>query len=202
MISSSIILREILMLLSPKILTKLTLVTSVMISLSANALLPTPNPQSAQLTVLNTAPPPLVNESTVQTVLPVQNGLSSAIYAFVVKMDVMGNETLVPVSADVTIQKGDMLEYQGHYTNYTGERIRSTTVSLSVPAGVELVGGVLPLGASGSVDGNRYSHMPLRGNIGGVVQEIPLKYYKALRWNIEDIGIGGTAIVKYRAILK
>lgn len=177
------------------------LLATASVCTSANALLPTPtqNPLTA-LQVIGTAPPPLLGQQ--QTATPIQATLTPAVYAFVVQSDELGNEQLMPIQAGIAPKQGDTLEYQIHYTNHTGERIRRAVVAVNVPAGVELIGGVSPLGASASINGSVYGRMPLRGSIGGVVQEIPFKYYKALRWTIEDVGLNGTAVVKYRAILK
>ncbi len=93
-----------------------------------------------------------------------------------------------------------MLEYQGLFTN-NGDRVRKMDVSLSIPDSLELIGGVVP-NASGSMDGSRFVRMPVRATINGVLQDLPLSRYKALRWTVEDVGIGGTAVVKYRAKVK
>jgi hypothetical protein len=44
--------------------------------------------------------------------------------------------------------------------------------------------------------------MPLRGNVNGQNQEIPLGYYKAVRWDIEGVGLNDTVMVQYRAKVK
>ncbi|MDO4896051.1 MAG: hypothetical protein Q3971_01705 [Moraxella sp.] len=124
----------------------------------------------------------------------------TVVNAFVVKSE-NGVETLVPVNASTPVKSGDVLEYQGLFTN-TGDRVRKMDVTLSIADGLELVGGVVPQHASASVDGNRFVRMPIRVNVGGQIQNLPLAQYKALRWTIDDVGLGGTAVVKYRAKLK
>lgn len=186
-------------------LSKTIFKTLVLLSLggamSANALLPNPA-QSQNLAVLTAVPPPLLNQATVQQPLAMTQGLSQAVYAFLVVPVADGSENLVPVTASTPIKAGDILEYQAHFTNHTGERIRRTSVSISIPAGVELVGGIMPIVATASIDNQRFSRVPLRANINGEIQNLPYRYYKALRWSVEDIGLGGTAVVKYRAVLK
>lgn len=182
---------------------KLTLTALLLgIGTTANALLPTPSQSTPEpIKIINSAPPPLLVQPAVPA-LPTNEALSRAVYAFLVKTDENGDETLVPIQAGMAVKSGDTLEYQAHFTNYTGERIRRTSVSLSIPMGVELVGGITPVQVAGSVDGSRFARMPLRANIGGEIQNMPYRYYKALRWQIEDIGIHGTAVVKYRAVLR
>ena len=129
-------------------------------------------------------------------------GLQAAVYAFLVRQDAQGAEFLVPVTQSMPISKADIIEYQGHFTNTAKDRVRATTVSMEIPAGVELVGGVEPMGALASINGHDFSRMPLRAHINGELVELSFSYYKGLRWQVENIGINGTAVVKYRAKLK
>lgn len=137
---------------------------------------------------VTTQPPAMTNNGAVQT----------AVEAYLVG----AGDTLIPITQGVAVQSGDVVEYRAYYTNTSGDRIRSMKAQLDIPEGVELVGGLSPVRAFASLDGSRFVRTPVRGNIGGQIQEVPLALYKALRWDIEDIGIGGTAIVKYRARIK
>lgn len=128
-------------------------------------------------------------------------GIQSVVNAFVVQ-NVNGQETLIPVTADTTVQAGDILEYQGLFTNNSTERVRTMDVTLSIADGLELIGGVMPRLAQATIDDSRFLRIPIRANVGGQIQELPLSQYKALRWTVEDIGLGGTAVVKYRARVK
>lgn len=128
-------------------------------------------------------------------------GIWSVVNAFVVQ-NINGQETLTPINADTTVKSGDTLEYQGLFTNNSPERVRSMEVTLSIADGLVLVGGIHPKFPHATIDGSRFIRSPIRANIGGQVQELPLSDYKALRWTLEDIGIGGTSVVKYRAKLK
>ncbi|MDO4250219.1 MAG: hypothetical protein Q4C68_01770 [Moraxella sp.] len=128
--------------------------------------------------------------------------MQPAIYAFLVRQNEQGQEVLIPVTQDTTVTKEDVIEYQAYFTNTGQDRIRKTTVALNIPEGVELVGSVSPVGAQATINGVDFGRMPLRANMGGEVKELPLSYYKGLRWNIENVGINGTAVVKYRAKLK
>lgn len=128
-------------------------------------------------------------------------GIHSVVHAFIVQ-NIGMQETLVPVSATTAIKSGDVLEYQGLFTNNSGQRVRSMDVTLGISDRLELIGGITPSIAWASVDNSRFGHMPIRANIGGQVQELPLSQYKALRWTVEELGLGGTAVVKYRAKVK
>ena len=181
----------------------LTLLASLSLATSVYAMLPTPT----QTNVINyTAVPtnspntPTLNQTSTPHQVPTQ--ITSVINAFVVKTDNLGQETLVPVNVGTPVKSGDILEYQGLFTNQGADRVRKADVTLSITDELELVGGISPQFALASSDGSRFTGMPIRAKIGGQIQELPLSRYKALRWTIEDLGIGGTAVVKYRAKVK
>ncbi len=172
-----------------------TLVGAMVVT-QASAMLPTPEP------ALNSSPAAL------QTAFNANNSSSNAqavntkITASLLSVDANGNEVLVPVTAETRLQSGNILEYQGFFTNTNADRVRKMTVTMSIPEQVELLGGVMPEFPYGSVDGSAFSRMPLRGNISGQSQEIPLSYYKAVRWDIEGVGLNDTVMVQYRAKVK
>lgn len=159
----------------------LALIAMAMVGVSAHAMLPTPNPNTVSPT--QTAP-----------------AITSVVNAFVVK-GTGSAETLVPVSVSTSVKSGDVLEYQGLFTN-TGDRIRKMDVTLTIADNLELIGGISPQYAQASLDGGRFLRMPIRAKVGNQIQELPLSRYKALRWTVEDVGLGGTAVVKYRAKVK
>lgn len=128
-------------------------------------------------------------------------GIQSVVNAFIVQ-NINGQETLTPINAGTPVKSGDILEYQGLFTNNSSERVRSMDVTLSIADGLELVGGIHPRFPHATIDGSRFVRSPIRANVGGQVQELPLSNYKALRWTLEDIGLGGTSVVKYRAKVK
>ena len=163
----------------------------VMAVSSASAMLPTPEPA-------------LDNNTAVQMNQPRQaeQAISSRISAQLVKTDATGQEMLEPITAGTRLQSGDVLEYQGFFTNNNADRVRKMTVTISIPEQVELLGGVSPDFPYGSVDGNRFGRMPLRGKVDGQTQEIPLQFYRAVRWDLEGVGVNDTVMVKYRAKVK
>lgn len=164
----------------------------VMAVTQASALLPTPedtlNPVAMRMAANS-------GNSNAQAV-------NSKITASLVSVGANGQETLVPVSSNTRLQSGNILEYQGFFTNTNADRVRKMTVTMSIPQQVELLGAIAPDFPYGSVDGNNFSRMPLRGQIDGKVQEIPLQYYQAVRWDLEGIGLNDTVQVKYRARVK
>ncbi len=168
-----------------------TLVGAMVVT-QASAMLPTPevaaNPVAIQALANN-------NGSNAQAV-------SSKITASIISVDANGQELLVAVDDNTRLQSGNILEYQGFFTNNNADRVRKMTVTMSIPEQVELLKGVAPEFAFASVDGNTFARMPLRGQVNGQTQEIPLQYYQALRWNLEGIGLNDTVMVKYRARVK
>ena len=173
-----------------------TLVGAMVVT-QASAMLPTPepaldnSPSALQSSAFNTNS----SNSNAQAV-------NTKITASLISVDANGNEALVPVTADTRLQSGNILEYQGFFTNTNADRVRKMTVTMSILEQVELLGGVMPDFPYGSVDGNSFARMPLKGNINGQSQEIPLGYYKAVRWDIEGVGLNDTVMVQYRAKVK
>lgn len=160
----------------------------------ASAMLPTPEPALGSPIALQAANNN-VSRASVQAV-------NSKITASLISVDASGQELLVPVDANTRLQAGNVLEYQGYFTNTNTDRVRKMTVTMSIPEQVELLGGVAPDFPYGSADGNTFARMPLRGKIDNQLQEIPLKYYQAVRWDIEGVGLNDTVMVKYRARVK
>jgi len=158
----------------------------------ATAMLPTPEPA-------------LDNATTVQST---NNSNSSAqaintkITASLISVDANGQELLVPVTDKTRLQSGNVLEYQGFFTNTNPDRVRKMTVTLTIPEQVELLRAVSPDFPYGSVDGNTFARMPLRTRVDNQLQEVDLKHYTAVRWDLEGVGLNDTVVVKYRAKVK
>lgn len=165
----------------------------VMAVTQASAMLPTPEP------ALDNS---MAMQSAANNNMPSAQAVNSKITASLVSVDASGQETLVPVTANTRLQSGNVLEYQGFFTNTNNDRVRKMTVTMSIPEQVELLGGVAPDFPFGSVDGAKFARMPLRGKVDGQTQEIPLKYYQAVRWDLEGVGLNDTIMVKYRARVK
>ena len=128
--------------------------------------------------------------------------VNSKITASLVSVDANGQETLVPVDTNTRLQSGNVLEYQGYFTNTNADRVRKMTVTMSNPDQVELLGTVAPDFPYGSVDGNNFARMPLRTKVDNQLQDVALRYYKAVRWDLEGVGLNDTVAVKYRARVK
>ncbi|ALF59657.1 hypothetical protein [Psychrobacter urativorans] len=158
----------------------------------ASAMLPVPEPAMGSTIAVQADNN---SRSTVQAV-------NSKITAALISVDANGKELLVPVTANTRLQSGNILEYQGLFTNTNPDRVRKMTVTMSIPEQVEMLGDLAPDFPYGSADGNTFARMPLRANIDGKVQEVPLKYYKAVRWDIDGVGLNETVMVKYRARVK
>lgn len=163
---------------------------------TSHAMLPTPTTSPTQVIAtigmgasqLNQAPTLAQNAQ-----------ITPMVYAFLVSQTAEQTETLTPLTTDMSVPSGAVVEYHAYFVNQTGERIRKMTATLDIPAGAELVGAVSPTGANASIDGALFSRMPLRTQVDGQIQEIPLPWYRALSWQVEDVGIGGVFVAKYRA---
>ena len=172
-----------------------TLVGAMVVT-QASAMLPTPeaaaDPIAMQIAASSNSNN---NASNAQAV-------SSKITASLISVDANGQESLVPVTDSTRLQSGNVLEYRGYFTNNNADRVRKMTVTMSIPQQVELLGGVAPDFAFASVDNSTFARMPLRGQMNGQNQEIPLQFYQSVRWNLEGVGLNDTVMVKYRARVK
>lgn len=161
---------------------------SVMAVTQASAMLPTPEP--------------VIDNTAVQALNSNAQAVATKITASLLSVDANGREQLVPVTSSTRLQSGNIIEYQGLFTNTNPDRVRKMTVTMSIPDQVELLGGVSPDYAFASADSATFARMPLRGQVNGQAQEIPLQYYQALRWDLEGVGLNETVAVKYRARVK
>ena len=169
-----------------------TLIGAMVVTTQASAMLPTPE-QAVDSSVAMQAN---ANQgSSAQAV-------NSKITASLISVDANGEEVLVPVNANTRLQSGNVLEYQGYFTNTNADRVRKMTVTMSIPDEVELMRTVAPEFPYGSVDGNNFARMPLRTRVNNQLQDVDMKYYKAVRWDLEGVGLNDTVAVKYRARVK
>lgn len=155
--------------------------TTFMFAQQAYAVLPTPN-----------------ENATVQGT----QAFATNVQVMAVTTDANGQEVLVPVPANTKLPEGSMVEYQGFFTNNNPDFVTSMMVTMSIPKEVELVGNISPEFPLGSIDGQRFSPMPLRTRVNGQLQEIANSYYRAVRWEVTDLGKGETVKVSYRAMVK
>lgn len=130
------------------------------------------------------------------------SAITSEVKAFLVEQDSTGQEVLSPVSANTRLQSGKVLEYQGHFTNRSADRVRKMTVTMSIPKNLILINQIDPSTVSASVNARDFAVMPLKTMQNGQYQDVPLKFYRALRWQLTDMNANGTAVVKYRAQVK
>lgn len=141
------------------------------------------------------------------TVFAVTSGAQSAsplkinlVAKKVVSID--GKEKLV--SADKA-RPGEIIQYEASYQNSGTEPVRSVGAILPVPAGLILVqDSAKPAAPEASLDGKTFQPVPLtRQAIDAsgttVNQPVPLAEYRALRWNLDEVPVGGTSTVTLRA---
>ncbi|MFT5120013.1 MAG: hypothetical protein ACI9ST_000824 [Psychrobacter glaciei] len=170
----------------------------VMAVTQASAMLPTPEQAVDNLATMQSS----TNQASTRSGNSSVQAVNTKITASLISVDANGQEVLVPVSANTRLQAGNVLEYQGYFTNTNADRVRKMTVTMSIPEQVELLRAVSPDFPYGSTDGDTFARMPLRGKVDNQLQEIPFKYYKAVRWDIEGVGLNDTVAVKYRARVK
>ena len=113
-----------------------------------------------------------------------------------------GKETFT--SAD-KLGPGDVVEYRAVYRNRSAGPVRNVLANLPVPAaGFEYIAETAaPALQSASLDGKTFSPVPLKRTVvltNGQREElpVPLREYRALRWQIGDLAAGASVTVKAR----
>lgn len=113
----------------------------------------------------------------------------------------VGGESLKPATA---AQPGDVLQYRATYANAGDHAAGHLVADLPIPAGTALQEqGIVPSGASATLDGNTYAPMPLKrkviGKDGKVHEErVPLVEIRGLRWNLGNLEPGQSRVVQLR----
>jgi len=112
-----------------------------------------------------------------------------------------GQEVL---SSGDSAKPGEVLEYRIEYRN-TGKSVaRNLQGALPIPAEMEFVSGsALPVGASASLDGKKFTKIPLYRQVkladgSTVTREVPATEYVSLRWNFPDLEPGSSITAKAR----
>ena len=111
------------------------------------------------------------------------------------------------VSAD-TANPGDVIEYQARYTNVGAAPAQRFSPQLPVPSALVYAGNsALPSGFQATIDGRNFAPAPLMRAVkkaDGTTQmvAVPLKAYRALRWQLGTLAPGQSVVVKARARVK
>lgn len=123
------------------------------------------------------------------------------VIASLVKVNAQGQEIKQPVTPNTQLKTGDIIEYQGNFTNLTQNVVASMQVTLSIPESVVLIQQPKHKAVLASIDGSSFHKMPLKVRINGQMQNLDLARYRALRWTITNLDSKQTANVVYRAKL-
>ena len=113
-----------------------------------------------------------------------------------------GKETLMPAER---VKPGDLLEYRVRYSNKSNAPVNDFAVTLPIPRGLELVAvSDSPRASLASTDGSKFEPVPLLRkvtNANGVqiTEPVPLAEYRALRWQVGQLGAGKSAQFVARA---
>ncbi|MBS9779542.1 MAG: hypothetical protein KGV51_02845 [Moraxellaceae bacterium] len=130
-----------------------------------------------------------------------QSNVSYDTKAYLVKM-LEGQESLLPITADIQLQTGDVLAYKTTVHNNSSDRIESMQVTLSIPQEVVLIGNTSPEYVLASLNERDFYPAPLQTQRNGVMENIALSNYKGLRWTVKNLGLAESTTVSYRAKMK
>ena len=121
--------------------------------------------------------------------------------AFQVVTQDKGGEKLVPATE---ANPGDTIEYQVTYQNNGKSAAKAVAATLPVPEGamVYLDGSAAPKAVQASLDGKRFSPLPLTREVirngRRTVEPVPPEQYRFLRWELGDLAPGKAATVTSR----
>ncbi len=111
------------------------------------------------------------------------------------------------VAAD-TANPGDTIEYQARYTNNGTAPAQRFSPQLPLPDALVYAGNTaLPSGFQATTDGKNFAPAPLMRpvkNPDGTSKlvAIPLREYRAIRWQLGTLAPGESVVVKARAVVK
>lgn len=111
------------------------------------------------------------------------------------------------VAAD-TANPGDTIEYQARYTNNGTSAVQRFSPQLPVPEALIYAGSTaLPTGFLATTDGKNFASAPLMRSVkspDGTTKlvAVPLREYRALRWQLGTLAPGESVVVKARATVK
>jgi uncharacterized repeat protein (TIGR01451 family) len=115
-----------------------------------------------------------------------------------------GAEQLVTTEA---VRPGDVVEYRATYTNQGDSAVRGLTATLPIPVDTNYLGlTATPGDVEASTDGVNFAAIPLmRKVVGGDGRErwepVPASEYRALRWQIGELGANASASVAARVVV-
>lgn len=133
-----------------------------------------------------------------------QTQLQTKLTASVVAINPQGGEILAPITSQTQLSRGSIIEYHGYIINNAAERVKTLKANFDIPNGTELqsINSISPQPVYASNDSQRFNYLPIKSNVAGVLQEVPLSYYKTLQWDIVGLGLNEVAEVKYRVVIK
>ena len=140
----------------------------------------------------------LVGQAQAQGASPIQGVLDQNL----VTVGSGGKEVLTPAER---VKPGDLLEYRVRYSNKGNSTVNDFAVTLPIPKGLELVAqSDSPRAALASTDGSKFEPVPLLRKVkksdgSEATEPVPLAEYRALRWQLGQLGAGKTAQFAARA---
>lgn len=177
-------------------------IAGILLIHQANAVLPAIELDQTQIGSMAIPLTPTLVPSGASAVMPVSTNSSSQLQTKITVALVGIDDSLLPITPQTQLASGNVIEYHGYIINNSPERMRTMKVTMPIPANTKLVAKPSPEPVYGSNDGVQFNYMPIKLNIGGVIQEAPMSYYKFVRWDIEGLGLNEVAEVKYRVRVK
>lgn len=137
--------------------------------------------------------PPNSTQSIHQNTKP---AVDVSMYAYLVQ-----NNRLLPLNTNSQATQGDQIEYHIYVKNTAPYRIRTVPIRITLAQNTAFSGSISPKPVLASIDRQNFGYVPLQSVDNGQYTPVDESLYQALHWDVEDIAIDGTAILKFRTIV-
>ena len=122
-------------------------------------------------------------------------GMSSSVYANDVPLKAemtvfqvdAGKKNKKELKATDQVKPKDVLEYRVDYSNASSNSLKNLKLNLPLPEFVTYTGQSAPKDTYASLDGKSFAKAPLTRIENGKKVNVPLREYRALQWNVNEL---------------
>ena len=122
-------------------------------------------------------------------------GMSSSVYANDVPLKAemkvfqvdAGKKNKKELKATDQVKPKDVLEYRVDYSNVSSNSLKNLKLNLPLPEFVTYTGQSVPKDTYASLDGKSFAKAPLTRMENGKKVNVPLREYRALQWNVNEL---------------
>lgn len=98
-----------------------------------------------------------------------------------------GKNNKKELKATDQVKPKDVLEYRVDYSNVSSNSLKNLKLNLPLPESVTYTGQSVPKDTYASLDGKSFAKAPLTRIENGKKVNVPLREYRALQWNVNEL---------------